>query len=615
MANHSFFPAGFYVERFPSCVETVLLINVPPEVEHALTQRGLKTFRDQDSSINRKSAAAIEPLRYDAALAFVPIAKLSSREFPWRHYEKRFSQEAYLFLAPVAEAYDPLLLPENLDHALLSSGWRRYLSWEAHDENGNLVAIPLYLLVKEHYDPVLHAQNLRKRKKPLDAYQILSSIPADRLMDSSIAVQADVEMQRCLLDLEPFVPESQRLHLFFTSLNLLYHAVSTEPTVPEPYQNQAEFWQRIGNEDMAARVMSTVQYFMTGQRITRRRLQIASHNGDATKNASSCAKTVHAAQNASTQLRRVLFINPPEPHYGLDVLYDGLCDLLGDEQVIDFPQKPSLHGVAPSSQQNYPCLFSRRSVPLSPEDLFRQVQHGDFDVILYGDARGTLDSAGVPDLLRQTCIPLVLIDQEDTCADTLPEREKRLGLTFAAAFKREKLLGAPYSKNVFPLPFGYPLEYAPRTYQPQRKRPLFWAGHRMFGFRRLYLEYVERTFQVRLDQTFPPNQYARELDESLIALCFFGFGFDTVRYWEAPAHGCMLLAERPPIEIPNNFEDGESAVFFDDLPDLEDKLRFYLSRPDEVNRIAENGFEHYRLFHTGRARAKYLLECLEKVLG
>lgn len=93
---------------------------------------------------------------------------------------------------------------------------------------------------------------------------------------------------------------------------------------------------------------------------------------------------------------------------------------------------------------------------------------------------------------------------------------------------------------------------------------------------------------------------------------FLRLWFDTVRYWEIPAHGGMLLAERPPIRIPHNFIDGETAVFFEDMPELEEKLAYYLSQPDEAARIASAGHQHFNKHHTNAARARQLLGYLEK---
>ncbi len=77
----------------------------------------------------------------------------------------------------------------------------------------------------------------------------------------------------------------------------------------------------------------------------------------------------------------------------------------------------------------------------------------------------------------------------------------------------------------------------------------------------------------------------------------------------------MLLSERLPIRVPLNFVDGETAVFFDDLGDLEEKLTYYLVRPDESAAVARAGHEHLKRHHTGAARARQLLGWIETTLA
>jgi spore maturation protein CgeB len=76
----------------------------------------------------------------------------------------------------------------------------------------------------------------------------------------------------------------------------------------------------------------------------------------------------------------------------------------------------------------------------------------------------------------------------------------------------------------------------------------------------------------------------------------------------------MLLAERPPIQIPWNFVDGESAVFFNDLEELEEKTAYYLAHPREAQTIAADGFDLYRRRHTAAARAAQLLAEVQESL-
>jgi len=118
---------------------------------------------------------------------------------------------------------------------------------------------------------------------------------------------------------------------------------------------------------------------------------------------------------------------------------------------------------------------------------------------------------------------------------------------------------------------------------------------------------------IDFDRRFPPREYNHQLQRNRIGLDIAGVGFDTVRYWEVPAHGCMLLAERRPTVIPHNFRDGETAVFFDDLPDLERKLEHYLTHPDECAAIAQAGRQYFMEHHTSTARARHLLGWIHHV--
>jgi hypothetical protein len=116
-----------------------------------------------------------------------------------------------------------------------------------------------------------------------------------------------------------------------------------------------------------------------------------------------------------------------------------------------------------------------------------------------------------------------------------------------------------------------------------------------------------------LAREYTQEEYAAVLRNARVGLSMFGGGFDTVRYWELPAHGCLLLAERPPIRIPYDFEDGVSAVFFNDLPDLEERMEHCLSQTESVRRIALAGRERLLRYHTASARAGQLLARLNTI--
>jgi hypothetical protein len=304
----------------------------------------------------------------------------------------------------------------------------------------------------------------------------------------------------------------------------------------------------------------------------------------------------------------VLFVLPGRMHFGLDVLYDGLCQVIGQEQVVDFPHKPSLHGQVDEAYKNYPCTFDYPGRPRELDEVCAELRAGAFDLVLWGDCEHALDDGLCTALAAAVGrTPIYLVDALDHFPDTRPSVEQRLGLRFRACFKREMLHGYDYAPATYPLPFAYPDRLFPIETNPSRDLPLFWAGHRRCGLRRLFLETLERHRGAPLVGDYPQSTYLQMIGRSQVGLCLFGYGFDTVRYWELPAHGALLLAERLPIRIPHPFIDGETAVHFDGSGELLRQYDALLHDPDRVREIARAGTAHARRHHSSSARARQLL--------
>ncbi len=478
-------------------------------------------------------------------------------------------------------------------------------------ERQALVVEYLFSLVRPDYNPVLHSRALFGASHPGWAYEVLSNTPPRYLMDSETAATVAAERQLCLLAWAKGCTPQHALELFYASQALFYEAVSRAPTLHFAYHCQAEFWRILGNQDMASRLLRSLDHVAPHETTVK---QLAGYQPE-TAPQPDPDETPPRWDPAPEPLR-VLLITNPRPHYGLDVLYDGLCTLLGPDNVCDYPWKPTLHGQAPAKLGHYPCSFDRPGVPVAIDELLQRLRTSAFDVVLFGDfdldmdisiARGIIEAAGNT--------PLFLLDQQDDPVDNRAKILEYLGKDSAPYFKREMLACFDYGARAYPLPFAYADERTPDKVSLERSQPLFWAGHRQFGLRRLYLKQLESVFAMNLNRSYPQEEYAQALLDSRIGLNIFGFGFDTVRYWEVPAHGCMLLSEHLPIRVPHNFRDGESAVFFDDLPELEAKVAHYLDHPEEAQAIAQAGRDHLLKHHTGSARAAQMLGWITAQLG
>ena len=482
---------------------------------------------------------------------------------------------------------------------------------EAQEHGDSLTSHYLFVAVRPAYNPVLHARELLGGGRPGWAHEILALIPPQYLQDPQVLATVCVEQMACLLAEDTLLKGDGRLRRFDRVQALFYQATANAPLAHVAYQLQAEFWRRLGGHDMAARLLRSVLHVADDEE-TRAQLAMCGTPPPA----------VPAFETAPPHLPaeppfRVLLVTHPRAHYGLDVIYDGLCAVLGDDNVVEFPRKPFLHGERSPEFEHYPCAFERRGEPLAFEHLIERLEEGAFDVILYGDLERDLEQPMARRVVKAgRDTPLFILDEQDDFIDFREEVMEYLGLASVAGyFKREMIAVADYGPNAFPCPFAYPGGRVLEDISGPRPLDFFWAArHRMFGLRRLYIERIEALLGRTFEDCYPQDEYARRLRQSRLGINIFGAGFDTVRYWELPAHGCMLFSERLPIHIPHNFKDGESAVFFDDAREMEERVTYYLAYPDETAAIARAGHEHLKRYHTGSARARQMLGWIQQAI-
>lgn len=463
--------------------------------------------------------------------------------------------------------------------------------------------------VRPTYNPILHARRLFKEGHPGWAYEVLDLVPDRLVQEPGLRCAYYGERLLCLLAWDKLADPAGRLGRFFNAQSMFYEATWNAPEAPLPYLCQSEFWRRLGDADMAARLLRTARHMTVLAEIDRRLENL----GESTR--PQCAVDPPPAWQSPEPLPRVLFVLPARPHYGLDVLYEGLCCVLGDENVVDFPWKDTLHGHVPRELANYPCTFDRRGEPWSLAAITEALGRGEFDMILMGDVEQHVGHETIRSILAAAGnLPVYIVDEQDDPLNSFSETLAFMGCdSVCGYFKRELLACWDYGELARPLPFAYADRKVPAGIREDRNIPLFWAGHRQFGTRRLYVERLEQRLGTALDRTYNQHEYTEALQASRIGLNLFGFGFDTVRYWELAAHGCMIFSERLPICIPHNFVDGESAVFFDDLRDMEEKLDHYLARPEETAAIARRGHDVFLQHHTASARARQMLGYAEEL--
>lgn len=329
---------------------------------------------------------------------------------------------------------------------------------------------------------------------------------------------------------------------------------------------------------------------------------------------------------------RVLFISAWDGQdYGCGWMLDGLCELLGWRNVIEWPHNP-YHHLPPlqirqyDSELHYPRQFWDES---EIRDILRA---GGIDLVVLSSTRmvalGTYRQ--LEPWLHCSTTGLVVLDMEDSrelnCRALFPT-----DMLVRAVFKREWYpidYGVPVP--VLPLPFSYPASRAVAPWQKPIAGPLVfyhahdwgWAPdsprHRMAAALRerfgedadVGLSEEGGTRQGRLSNV----EYHQRLAGAKIAVALNeGGGSDNNRYWESVAHGCVLVSDQPRHGIPDNFVDGQEAFFYQSIEHAVEIIA-RLAEDDALRlRVATAGFAKFWNTHTTAGRARYLLQSVAEL--
>ena len=322
---------------------------------------------------------------------------------------------------------------------------------------------------------------------------------------------------------------------------------------------------------------------------------------------------------------KILFINSKKFDYSQDLTYAGLAALIGKSSIRDFPRHSSYH----LNIKTYP-----KNLGYSPDGLLdiwrsQSINPKNCNLVVVGCPK--------PDALKSffqireqipDSIPIALVDGGDLepiggDATRLghPElwQQTQKGRPFDFIFKREYIKNKKYAANVYPFPFCMNLNAL--SIQPDwryDKQVTFWAvpSH---PIREHAFEVLSGQFDCDQNGTarnltfknykFKGRRYHKELSHSRVVISLRGGGWDTLRHWEVPALGPLMVRQKLNIVIPNDFVEGEHmASCKDDLSDLIEVCQYYLEHETERLKMARAAYEHLTKFHTHEVRAKYLLE-------
>ncbi len=369
---------------------------------------------------------------------------------------------------------------------------------------------------------------------------------------------------------------------------------------------------------------------------------------------------------------KILFITLPDPDHQTDQMYTGLCSVLGSQNVVDFPPKPTYHD--PSAKV---WFVPQSSIPLaSKEEVIERLFQHEFSFICFAPRPVALTTLTSLQQSKAPMPPLVLLDGEE---DSYIRHDLLARYPIQLYFKRDYVWGTRnrlldfidavrsfrWNRTLYNITYPLPLSVALQTIPPipngDKTIDLSYTGRASHPCRPKAITILKNTSAINFegglyrgpgDQTYkmrgpgierlkdkffplaaaPPNYevpklspdpdsqgnnpYFNQIFRSKIALCLRGGGLTPpIRYYEIVACKTLLLSDIPYSVIPHNFIHNTHAVFIKrDLSNLVELVKYYLQNESERQEIIEKGYLHLVNHHTCEKRAEYFLDICRKAL-
>ena len=308
----------------------------------------------------------------------------------------------------------------------------------------------------------------------------------------------------------------------------------------------------------------------------------------------------------------ILFLTKEIPDYLHDMLFYGLYDL--GCNIEDYPRKPSLHGVPHPSEFHTAQLLldlPPRTLRKNPDIMVVTALSHDYNpkgISWWADFVIDCERAYKPS-------KIVVLDGMDRIAGVYPA----IVASYQTIFKRE--LVKPYPSECW-----YPINFAsmpePFVFVPFKDRAYdlcyiatISCEQRVWvhDFLRDKADSLGLRVYMHLDKNqIPRSTYLEVLSQSRCALSVRGMGYDCYRYWEIPAKGSVLVADRLPIDIQNDYVEGEHCFRYEadkKMRDLGRVLEVIRRTPlDKLEEMTLKALLHTNRYHTYEKRARYFID-------
>lgn len=333
-------------------------------------------------------------------------------------------------------------------------------------------------------------------------------------------------------------------------------------------------------------------------------------------------------------------------------MFNGLYKILGKENLSIYPYVKHYHGgideyILDNGQKWYsvppPHISRHETLERSFDELVNGIH--SFDIIYLSSGRTYAVNAlnqFITRLGRHNLPPIIFSEGEDYY-ELITIRDIKKRYNPVVCFKRE-LLQSDLDNNpdlypLYPLPFSAILDKMPQD-NPNKDIDIFALFGNTYPLRENIVKtisssYLPSKYKINInidhfsnepkkiewhDQSrfnIPPLvpylNYLDLMSRSKINIIARGWGYDTLRRFEAPCFSGLVMSDNLPITTPNPFIDNVHIIYYDnELGDLISRIEYLLNADNERRRVGIEGRDHCMKYHTTDARARYFIHKVEQ---
>lgn len=355
-----------------------------------------------------------------------------------------------------------------------------------------------------------------------------------------------------------------------------------------------------------------------------------------------------------TKISRILMLAHPETDYLAYMMYDGLYKVLGKDNLAVYPFIRHYQGgiddwyilddgkkgyTIPSLQMN-----SHESIDRSFEDLVINIH--SFDIIYMSSgrtyARKALDQFIA--ICGRNNLPPIIFSEGEDYQDLITIRNIKQKYNPLVCFKRELLqsdIGKyPDLHPLHPLPFSAITDNLPPD-NPNKDIDVFAVFGNTYPLRenivrKILSSHLPEKYNVTIDiinhkdvpemitpwgdkrkdatyHLIPHSKYLDHMSRAKINIVARGWGYDTIRRFEAQCFSGLVISDNLPIITPDPFIDNVHITYYNnDLSDLINRIEYILNADNERRRVGMGGRNHCMKYHTTEARARYFINKVEQ---